>query len=339
MPGEGEPAPTAREAGAPKHLPSPDPGTTMRAMLRLLFCLLLAGCSTALPTDDDDSATPDDDDSATSDDDDAVDDDDAADDDDTPVPNELPGYSGEACPTMVEGTNSGWESYGMDRQFQLLLPDEPEGAPLVFVWHWLGGTAGQINGALRVTDWVDDGAVVISPESTGLQFEWDTLGSVTDNRDLTLFDDLLTCASEQFGIDRNRVHSTGMSAGGLWTTVLTMQRAEFHASTAPLSGGAQDAFYSSPAEPIPVLVTWGGPGDLYNGFSFEDVSEAFVRNLRADGHFVPECVHSLGHTIAPGSAEAVWRFFQDHPRGLIEEPYADELPASFPDFCDLQITQ
>ena len=94
-------------------------------------------------------------------------------------------------------------------------------------------------------------------------------------------------------------------------------------------------YYLSPAEPIPVLLTWGGPTDTYGSFSFHDANEEFSTELRADGHFVTECEHTGGHTWPTGAAEYTWQFFADHPKGVESEPYADGLPASFPSFCEI----
>lgn len=305
----------------------------MRSTLALLF--VLAACLLGCPgdrglnsSDDDDAGPSDDDDASPADDDDAT---------EAPVP-ELPGYSGEACPTMDEGRTTGWASGDDERDFRLLLPDDPEGAPLIFAWHWLGGSADDIVNYMSLEDYADRGAVVIAPDSRGLPVEWDSLIGPEGNADLTLFDDLLTCAWEQFGVDVDRVHSFGMSAGGLWSTYLTMHRAQWHASTAPLSGGADVNTYVSPAAPIPVLVSWGGPSDVYATFSFDTSSRYLIDHLREDGHFVAECMHNNGHQLPPGSSDYLWTWFDAHERGADGEPFEDGLPDSFPSFCGLDVT-
>ena len=297
----------------------------MRQLLMLLF--LLAACA---PT----SSSVGDDDDAANDDDAAADDDDATEELDP----DLPGYSGDACPALEDGDNRAWPSGGEERDFRLLLPDEPEGAPLLFAWHWLGGSADDIINYMDLESYADQGAVVIAADSRGLSVEWDSLGPAEGNGDLILFDDLLTCAWQQFGVDVDRVHSFGMSAGGLWTTYLTMHRAEWHASTAPLSGGADANSYVTPAAQIPVLVSWGGASDMYGPFSFDTSSRYFIDRLREDGHFVAECMHSNGHQLPPDSTDYLWTWFEAHERGAEDEPFEEGLPASFPDFCGLDVT-
>ncbi|MCP4869188.1 MAG: hypothetical protein GY898_10775 [Proteobacteria bacterium] len=83
------------------------------------------------------------------------------------------------------------------------------------------------------------------------------------------------------------------------------------------------------------MLTWGGPTDLYNGFSFDDANLTFSELLREDGHFVAHCVHSGGHDVPTGAAAMVWEFLADHPMGVDPEPYRDGMPSSFPDWCEV----
>lgn len=246
----------------------------------------------------------------------------------------VPTYSGGACPELVEGTNTDFASGGEARSFELRLPEDPAGAPVVFAWHWLGGSAKQIIRYMQMETVVDAGAILIAPESCCAAFEWDFAGEPEGNVDLAFFDDLLGCVHEQFQPDLTRVYSTGMSAGGLWTTYLTLHRSEWHAATAPFSGGTEGLItYSTPTDDIPVLVTWGGEDDLYGPVSFETASEGLTEDLLQDGHFVVNCDHGGGHTIPDGAVDMAWSFFQDHPKFVDPEPYAGELPDTLPDWC------
>ena len=56
-----------------------------------------------------------------------------------------PVYSGtEGCPEFVEDENEGFLSSGEEREFRMVLPEDPMGAPVLFAWHWLGGNSRQI---------------------------------------------------------------------------------------------------------------------------------------------------------------------------------------------------
>jgi predicted esterase len=249
---------------------------------------------------------------------------------------EAPSYSGGTCPTLVRGTNSGFLSGELDRRFIVELPEQPEGAGLLYAWHWLGGSASQIVSAMSLDELADEqGVIVIAPASSGSAYEWDFLGSPEGNIDLLFFDDLLACAHEQWGVDLDRVWSTGMSAGGLWTTYLSLFRAQHLAGSAPFSGGVNTAGYVSPADPIPMMLTWGGPRDTYSGFSFDEANMDFSAALLADGHFVVECVHDGGHTLPREAHDMIALFISAHSRAQTAEPWAPALPEGLPDWCSL----
>lgn len=246
---------------------------------------------------------------------------------------QAPAYSLGACPALVEGVNTfatGEGSYSVT----LRLPAEPQGAPVVFVWHWLGGSAAQAYRFMQL-DAVrgDDAVIFVLPDSSGSPYEWRFTARPEGNPDLLLFDDLLSCLSQQFEVDLNHVTATGMSAGGLWTSYLTLHRAEWLSATAPLSGGTPGAAYETPAAPIPVLMTWGGPSDTYGPLSFDEATQDMIAGLRGDGHFVVACEHDQGHTLPPGGVDYAYRFLMDHPLGLAAEPYAAGLPSGFPAWC------
>jgi predicted esterase len=244
-----------------------------------------------------------------------------------------PAYSQGACPALVEGSNrfpTGEATYDVT----LDLPADPQGAAVVFVWHWLGGSAAQAARAMQLEDVRgDDKVIFVVPDSSGHQYEWRFTAQPEGNPDLLLFDDLLSCLWQQYDVDLDRVGATGMSAGGLWTSYLTLHRAEWLSATAPLSGGTFPGGYETPASPIPVLLTWGGPRDTYSTLSFDDTTRDMLDRLRADGHFVVACEHDRGHTLPPGGIGYAYQFLMDHPRGVSPEPYAAGLPAGFPAWC------
>lgn len=285
-----------------------------------LLCLLLGlgmvGCLGSPRGDDDDSAA-------------------SSDDDDDAAPKwPAPVYDG-TCPQFSEGLNAGFASAGSDRQFRLALPENPEGAPVLFTWHWLGGDAQQMMDWLGFGDLPEsEDVIVVAPDSDGYPSEWRWEQPSEDNPDATFFEDVLACLVEQWDIDLGRVHTTGMSAGGLWSTWLILNRSEWLASAAPMSGGVNSAYYLSPTDPIPVMLIWGGPSDLYNGFSFDVATTDFSADLREDGHFVVECDHGSGHVPPDGSAALTWSFFNEHPKGA-ESPWEDSLPGHLPIYCSL----
>ncbi len=252
---------------------------------------------------------------------------------DATLPPMPPAFSGDACPTMA-GDELTFESAGVERTVKMLWPADPNGAPLWFNWHWLGGSASQAIQYQDLQDIADLGYIVVVPESRDDElFEWGFPKGVDDSIDLTLFDDLLGCMIEQHNIDRKRVYSTGMSAGGLWTTNLAMNRSEYLAAAAPLSGGTEPfQAYDEPVRDIPVMLTWGGEDDLFQGLSFQDATFALQASLENDGHWVLMCEHDLGHTLPPVNLDHVIDFFAAHEYGE-ELPWQDELPSDLWSGC------
>ena len=59
------------------------------------------------------------------------------------APVENPFGSVNGCGTFETGTVT-IKAGGFDRTLQVELPADPQGAPVVFAWHWLGGNATEI---------------------------------------------------------------------------------------------------------------------------------------------------------------------------------------------------
>lgn len=281
--------------------------------------ILLIGCGGgAVNTDDTDSNSDTDSDADT----------------DTDVPKkEGPAYSGGTCPSLKAGTNSGFTSGSDSRTFRLELPDNPEGAPVIFAWHWLGGDED------KMVEWSDfetfpenHGAIIIAPKSRGLQYEWDAPSA--NAADLVFFDDMLSCLWQQYDVDLDRIYATGFSAGALWTVTLSHYRSQWLAASAPLSGGDTISNWAA-EDTIPMMLTWGGPYDLYGTYSFENATLRLSALLQEDGHFVTHCKHNAGHSLPPSGEEYVWTFFEAHPKGVSPEPWAEGLPQGMPSMCSL----
>jgi len=238
------------------------------------------------------------------------------------------------CPTFANGT-VGIKAGGLDRTLEVELPANPNGAPVVFAWHWLGGNATQILDWMQMRSLADDGFIVIAPEASGTEiYEWDNYRVSDDNVDLQLLDKTLPCLFEQYAIDHTRVHTTGHSAGGLMTSFLTLQRADVFASTAPFSGGVDSWAYSAPSQPISSLVTWGGPSDTYGVYSFHDASLNLVSSLADDGSYPISCEHTLGHNWPPEAADMASQFFSAHQLGQPSD-WMNGIPGTMPSFCSL----
>jgi poly(3-hydroxybutyrate) depolymerase len=230
----------------------------------------------------------------------------------------------------VEGTQpfpSGSLSYDVD----IHLPAEPRGAPILFVFHGLGGNGIDIQPYLGVPDMVASGAIAVSPRAaSGAEFDWEFVRD-EGNPDQQMFLDLLGCAQRQFDVDMGRVWATGMSAGGLFISYLIMHDSNWLTAAAPFSGGTIGVVPPS-ERPIPVLQTWGGPDDVSHGLDFDGTNRDLGYWLQEYGHPLIECVHDLGHAIPPEAPAMVKRFFRDQRWGD-GDPFAAGLPPELPSWC------
>ena len=81
----------------------------------------------------------------------------------------------------------------------------------------------------------------IFPEDKGdLGFSWPyevTQTAARVDEELSFFDDMLSCISQQFNVQKECVAAGGMSAGGLWTGQLASHRSQYLSSILVMSGG------------------------------------------------------------------------------------------------------
>jgi len=268
-------------------------------------------------------------------------------------------YSGGTCPTLAPGMNNITSTVA--RQFILVLPSNlqaSERLPLVFLWHWMGGSATDFLQRGEVQQAADAQRFIgVIPESIGanvagaLDVKWPFDISQTPQRvdqEMQFFDDMLTCVSEQYNVNEQCVSTAGVSAGALWSGQLASYRGDYLASFISLSGGTGGSLikpWGHPAHKMPAIVLWGGPTDnCFSLMNFVETSADLERNLTADGHFFVECVHNCGHGEPPlesgttSKYQMLFDFVFDHPfwTGPGQSPYLQSgLPASFPSWCGI----
>ena len=283
----------------------------------------------------------------------------------------LPAYSGGTCPTLRPGTNT-IRTTGGDRSFILVVPtgfDRARPAPLVFIWHWLGGSASSVvNNAMAQPIADALGVIVAIPEKkTDLAIRipiinrdfdpaWPYLNLASAARveeEARFFDDVIACVHASYGVNADCISSAGVSAGALWTSQLMQIRSERLASAIILSGGVGPATstgvidargWTAPPRAIPTLLGWGGPIDQC-GLNFNTASRSLGTRLHMAGSFVEECIHNCGHTVPPVDDQAaglrvLLRFAVDHPYWLRrgESPYLhDGLPTGTPSWCAIGV--
>lgn len=269
-------------------------------MKRIFVFLLLAACNSPGDTtgdDDDSTAEPSP--------------------DPTPEPPaELAELSEGECPSFDAPGNQSFQSGGTEREAVVLWEEgtPTEGQPILFFWHALGTTPEYWISQFDL-DSLDDDFIVVVPRSRESElFEWHWQDGEGDS---TLYDDLRTCVVDHLGGDVRRVVVAGFSAGAIWTSWLTMHRADTLAASVVMSGGlAPTLAWEEPAHPVPVLLTSGGDTDVYGGFlEFEATTDAFQDELRAVDVPVVRCRHDYGHTPPPGALDAMEAWAKRHSYG------------------------
>ena len=89
-----------------------------------------------------------------------------------------------------------------------------------------------------------------------------------------------------------------------------------------MSGGVHDQTvpWKTPSWPVPFLVSWGGPEDVYDDdvghhFVFADTSAELAAAATADGHPVVLCEHDGGHAVPADAVALNAAWFPPHRLG------------------------
>jgi dienelactone hydrolase len=256
-------------------------------------------------------------------------------------------------------------SRGDAREFLLVVPPTytpTRRYPVIFGFHWLSSSANSVVRDAEIESAVAQFEfIAVLPENLetngrkAYQFDWPFVeAGAFAAKEQAFFEDVLACVSQQFTVDPSRVHVFGASAGGLWAAYLsTTPTVNRIASVLSISGGLGQENLSGlwrtdfvpQSNKFPALVVWGGQTDFFI-LNFDLASRRYRDALRADRHFVAQCVHSAGHGVPPYSGPSdggtrfplFWEFFRDHPYGLSpnSSPYQGRgLPPSFPNGCTI----
>src|SRR4051812_21072384 len=110
---------------------------------------------------------------------------------------------------------------GMDRTYQFSVPqsyDKNRHYPILFAFHGAGVPASAFRTYFNMTQVVGPDAIVVYPEALGSPMAWNP------QRDLPLFDALLTQFKAQYCVDDKHVFAAGHSSGGYFTHAVGCQR-------------------------------------------------------------------------------------------------------------------
>jgi pimeloyl-ACP methyl ester carboxylesterase len=293
---------------------------------------------------------------------------DPADDVEPEVETDAPGdpveeFDPAACDSFAAGLVTDFDVDGTPRAFYLDLPagaDTDGPWAVVFNWHGMGDTAPNMR--LLMSGHVDSPTmpfILVTPEDTnvallGLTVDW-WVHSVdgSTNIEARLFDEVLACLDHLYGVDRDHVHSVGMSMGGFVTDMLGTVRGEVVASLVTYSGAYGCNSENTTGSMLGEIVDWpehsvtntytqlflhGGTSDTYSlvleSLHFDQYARNDVAFLNARGHDAIICDHGGGHTVPTSfMGDKVLEFFAAHPREGAPSPWASGLPSSYPTYC------
>jgi predicted esterase len=270
--------------------------------------------------------------------------------DEGPLPSEadLPVPYGE-CPNFVSGKNTltiaGLPARGVEVRFS--TASEAKNGPLVVVWHGDDqspkAALEELVGSKYVAKFLADGGVVAVPDhdpaAKGATW-FASQGDFTVDDDFVVFDQLVACVRQQFGIDTRHIHTIGYQHGGFQAAHVALLRSTFVASAVVHSGGvAAAAKEQKGGLHYPFMVLHGGETLDVAAEPYGQASVALAK-LAAQGatpfsseHFTVLCDHGTGPAIATDALPATYAFLMAHPFGLLGSPYEVGLPADFPTFC------
>ncbi|MET0404998.1 MAG: hypothetical protein ABW123_21460 [Cystobacter sp.] len=244
------------------------------------------------------------------------------------------------CPEFQEGTLT-FQPAGLPaRKVRIWVSDAAKtlDGPLVFYWHGTNSQPTEAStgiGATQINAIKALGGIVAAPEHDPAAgtFPWFYVSSTSRDDDFRVADEVLGCALQKVGVDTSRIHSMGMSAGGLNTTQMSYRRSGYIASVVTYSGGRMSTIPTQDASnKFAAMIFHGGSSDQVV-INFQTASQNYANDLKAKSQFAMLCNHGRGHTIPTDARAAVWQFLQAHPYGTVPSPYAGGLPSTMPSYC------
>ena len=213
---------------------------------------------------------------------------------------------------------------GMARTYEFSVPqdyDKSRSYPLLFAFHGAGVPAGTFRTYFNMTQVVGPDAIVVYPEALGDPMAWN------QQRDLPLFDALLTQFKAQYCVDEKRVFAAGHSSGGFFTHAVGCARGNVIRGIGPLSAGApfgscmgQIAVWISHGNADPAVMVDSGrkARDFWAQHNHCDVSMSMpvdpaptVEYAGCDpGFAVRYCEYDGEHNLPAYAPKGIWDFFK-----------------------------
>ncbi|MBD0734883.1 ricin-type beta-trefoil lectin domain protein [Streptomyces sp. CBMA29] len=242
------------------------------------------------------------------------------------------------APTLASGTHS-IQSSGQNRSYILRVPanyDNSRPYRLVFGFHWVGGTANDVDsggtdgynwsyyGLRRLADSAGNGTIFVAPQ--GINNGWANSGG----QDVTFVDDMIGQIESGLCVDTTQLYSSGFSYGGSMTYALACARATVFRAVAVYSG-ANLSGCSGGTQPIAYMGLHGLRDNVLPIAGGRALRDQFVRNNGCTPQNPPEPASgSLTHIVTAYSGcrsgyPVVWAAFDGagHDPGPIDGSTGD----------------
>lgn len=218
-------------------------------------------------------------------------------------------------------------------------------APLIFVWHGFGSSAGTATAIFEPNAYWPE-AVVVAPQGLRRTFEqfgaiehegWQIHSGELEDRDLHFFDAMLRALKTDYCVDDRRIYSTGFSNGGFFSNVLGCRRDKLLAAIGPVGGGGP--FGPTCGAPISVMITHGTVDRVVPyKLAVESQQRWAKHNGCAEVGYPPKqgclsaercnadvviCSFAMGHRWPKGTTARLVEFFKDRRRREKRLPSSD----------------
>lgn len=179
------------------------------------------------------------------------------------------------APTLTSGTRT-ISSGNQNRTYILRVPDgydRNRPYKLIFAFHWLNGTAGNVasGGYYGLQSRSGNSAILVAPQ--GIDNGWANTGG----RDLTLVDNLTALIEGDLCVDTSQVFATGWSYGGAMSYAVACARPAVFRAVAVLSG-ANLSGCSGGTQPVAYLGIHGTHDSVLDISQGRSLRDTFVRN-------------------------------------------------------------
>lgn len=184
------------------------------------------------------------------------------------------------APTLTNGTHT-IQSGGKNRSFILSIPENYDNTRqhrLVFGFHWLGGTAGQVAGGGSDGDvyahyglrrLANNSAIFVAPQ--GLNNGWGNSGG----EDVTFVDDMIRRIENDLCVDTAQRFALGFSYGGAMSYALACARPDVFRAVAAIAAPGGISGCSGGTQPFAYMGIHGINDNIGAGRGMRD---RFVRN-------------------------------------------------------------